>query len=160
MSNILDLVFIFGAKYLYLVIIILAFIWFLSQSRIEQKQSLILFCICLPLIFIASYIAGRFYYNPQPFVLGHFAPLIAHKPDNGFPSHHVLLVSAISAIIFIFNKRVSLLLWILTFFIGFSRVYAGVHHIIDIAAGVLIPVILVTLIYFLYAKRYLLNDKR
>lgn len=160
MSNILDLVFIFGAKYLYLVIIILAFIWFLAQSRPKQKESLILICICLFLIFIVSDIAGRLYYSPRPFVMGYFEPLIPHKPDNGFPSHHTLLVSAISAIIFLFNKRIGLLLWILTFFVGFSRVYAGVHHIIDIAAGVFIPIILVTLIYFLYAKRYLLNVKR
>ena len=154
MSHILNPIIIFSAKYLYLVIFIFAFIWFLNQSRSTQNESLLLICICLPLVFIASYIAGRLYYDPRPFVLEHFKPLIYHKPDNGFPSHHTLLAALTSAIIFIFNKRTGFLLWVLTFFIGFSRVYCGVHHLIDIAAGVLIPVILVTLIYFLYVRRY------
>jgi len=152
MGNILDLFFIFGAKYLYLAVIIAAFIWFLNQSQSRQKEALIIFCICLPLIFIAAQVAGRIYYNPQPFVQGNFTPLIPHKPDNGFPSHHVLLVSAISAIIFIFSKRLGLILWALALLVGISRVYAGVHHVIDITASMLISAILVILVYFFYAK--------
>jgi membrane-associated phospholipid phosphatase len=159
MSNILDPVFIFGAKYLYLLIIFIAFIWIFTRSGSERKDSLLFICICVPLAFMVSDIAGRLYYNPRPFVLGSFAPLISHSPDNGFPSHHVLLASVISAVIFIFDKRISFFLWGLTFFIGISRVYTGVHHVVDIAAGVLIPVVLVTAIYCLLAKRFLQKGK-
>ncbi len=158
--NILETIFIFGAQYLYIIVLIIAFLWFLKQARARQKEVLTLMCICLPLIFIASLIAGHLYYNPRPFVLGNFKPLIPHKPNNGFPSHHVLLVSAISAVIFVFSRRVSLLLWILTLFVGLSRIYAGVHHIVDVAASVLISVILVSLTYFLYVKRSTLYTKR
>jgi len=141
----INLIFIFGAKYLYLGIIIIAFIWFLSQNNSRKREILLLSCICLPLIFIASEIAGRLYYNPQPFVVGNFEPLIPHQADNGFPSQHTLLVSAVSAIVFLFNRRLSLLLWFLTLFVGFSRVYAGVHHIIDVIASIFISIIVITL---------------
>jgi undecaprenyl-diphosphatase len=146
----INLIFIFGAKYLYLVIIIIAFIWFLSQNNPRKREILLISCICLPLIFIASGIAGRLYYNPRPFAVGNFEPLIPHQADNGFPSHHTLLVSAVSAIVFLFNRRLSLLLWFLALFVGFSRVYAGIHHIIDIIASIFISIIVITLIHFFW----------
>jgi len=146
----INLIFIFGAKYLYLGIIIIAFIWFLSQNNSRKREILLLSCICLPLIFIVSEIAGRLYYNPQPFVVGNFEPLVPHQADNGFPSHHTLLVSAVSTVVFLFNRRLSLLLWFLTLFVGFSRVYAGVHHIIDVIASIFISIIVITLTHFFW----------
>jgi undecaprenyl-diphosphatase len=148
MDNITNLIFIFGAKYLYLIVIIISFIWFLIQPKPKKKETLIIICICLPLIFIISGIASRLYYSPQPFVSGHFKPLIPHQADNGFPSHHELLVSAAASIIFIFSRRTGFVLWILALFVGFSRVYAGVHQMIDITGSILISIISVTLVYF------------
>ena len=148
MHNPVDLFFIFGAKYLYLVVVFIAALWFFMQSRPRQKEILILACICLPLIYVISLAAGNLYYNPKPFVVEGFQPLIPHKADNGFPSHHVLLLSAISAIILLFSRRIGLLLWILTLVVGFSRVYAGVHHIVDIIGSILISIILVTIACF------------
>jgi len=148
MHNPVDLLFIFGAKYLYLVVIIIAALWFLRQPRPKQKEIFILACICLPLIYVISLAVGNLYYNPQPFVVEGFKPLIPHKADNGFPSHHVLLLSAISALIFPFSRRIGLLLWILTLVVGFSRVYAGVHHIVDVIASMLISIIPVTIACF------------
>jgi len=155
MSETTDLIFIFGAKYLYLIIIIISFIWFLIQPKPRQREILIVTCICLPLILIISALASNLYDSPRPFAAGHFQPLIPHKADNGFPSHHMLLASGVSAIIFLFDWRASLILWVLALFVGLSRVYAGVHHIIDIAGSVLISIISVGLGCFLikYLKR-------
>jgi len=154
MNDITNLIFIFGAKYLYLVVIIISFIWFFIQPKPRQREILIIALICLPLALIISEIAGRFYYNSRPFVLGHFQPLIPHKADNGFPSHHALLVSVISTIVFLFSRRGGLVLWILALFVGFSRVYAGVHQIIDIQGSILITIISVALacIFVKYLK--------
>lgn len=148
MSNLVDLVFIFGAKYLYFVIIIISGVWFLGQPRLKKKEILIILCICLPLVFIISKISGSLYYNARPFVVGYFKPLIPHLADNGFPSHHALLVCAISTVIFTFNKRIGLLLWVLALFVGLSRVYVGVHHFVDILGSIFISIISVTAVYF------------
>ena len=146
MNNIANLIFVFGAKYLYLLVIVIAFAWFLLQPKPRKKEVLIIAGICLPLIFVIFKIAGYLYYNPRPFVLGYFKPLIYHNPDNGFPSHHELLVSAIAAVVFIFSRRTGLVLWILALLVGFSRVYVGVHHMIDIAGSILISIGSVTLV--------------
>lgn len=155
MDNITNLIFIFGAEYLYLIVMIISFIWFLIQPRLKKKEILIIACICLPLIFIISEIASRLYYSPQPFVSGNFKPLIPHKADNGFPSHHMLLVCALALIVFIFSRRAGFALWALALFVGFSRVYAGVHQVIDITGSILISIISVTLVYLLvkYLKK-------
>ncbi len=147
MNNITNLIFIFGAKYLYLFVIGIAFVWFLIQPKAAKKEILIIGCISLPLAFIIFKIAGHLFYNPRPFVVGHFTPLIHHAPGNGFPSHHALLVSFVSAVIFAFSRRTGLILWILAAFVGFSRVYAGLHHMIDIIASMLIAIASVTLVY-------------
>ncbi len=152
MNNIADLIFIFGAKYLYLLVIVIAFVWFWVQPQPKKKEILIIFCICLPLVFVISKIAGYLYYNPRPFVAGHFKPLIYHIADNGFPSHHALLVSAIAAVVSIFSRRAGLLLWILAFGVGFSRVYVGVHHAVDIMGSILISIISVTLVYKFFRR--------
>jgi undecaprenyl-diphosphatase len=157
MNNIVNLVFIFGAKYLYLFVIVIAFIWFLIQSKPRKKEILTIACICLPLILVVSKIASYLYYDPQPFVVGHFKPLIHHNIDNGFPSHHELLVSAIAAMIFIFSRRTGFVLWILALLVGFSRVYAGVHHIVDIAGSILISISSLALVCGL--RKYLKGRK-
>ena len=149
MNNITNLIFIFGAKYLYLIVIIISFIWFLTQPKLRKKEILIIICICLPLVFVISEVAGSLYYNPRPFVAGHFEPLIPHNADNGFPSHHELLVSFISTVIFAFNRRAGFVLWILALFVGLSRVYVGVHHPVDIVGSMIISIISVTPVYFL-----------
>ena len=149
MYNITDLIFIFGAKYLYLFVIGIAFIWFLIQPKLRQKEILTVVCVCLPLILIIFKIASYLYYNPRPFVTGNFKPLIGHSAGNGFPSHHELLVSAISAIVFVFNRRISFVLWILALFVGFSRVYVGVHHAVDIAGSILISIGSVALVCYI-----------
>jgi len=148
MNNIANLVFIFGAKYSPLLIITISFIWFLAQPKLRQKEFFIVACAYLPLVLIISVVASRLYYSPRPFVLGNFEPLILHKADNGFPSHHMLLASVPAAIIFIFNRRAGLILWALAAFTGFSRIYAGLHHIVDVTGSALISIIALALAYF------------
>jgi len=157
MSDIINLIFIFGAEYLYLIIMGISFIWFLAQAKPKQKEIFIIACFCLPIVLIAFKIASSLYYNPRPFVLGHFQPLIDHNPNNGFPSHHMLLVSFIPAIVFLFDRRFSFLLWVLALFVGFSRVYVGVHHTVDIFGSLVISAISVASGYFLL--RYLKKRK-
>jgi len=144
-----DLIFIFGAKYLHLLVILAAVAWFLVQPKSRKKEILIIACIAVPLVLIVSKATSHFYYNPRPFVVGHFKPLIYHKADNGFPSHHALLVFFISTLVFVFSRRAGLLLGVLALFVGFSRVYAGLHHPIDVAGSMLISIISVTLAYVL-----------
>ncbi len=94
--------------------------------------------VIAPLAYIISRISSYLYYDPRPFVVGHFTPLIAHAADNGFPSDHVLLTGAVAMIVWFYNKKLSAALLVLVLLICWARVYAGIHHATDIAGSVII----------------------
>ncbi len=152
-NNLTDILIIFGAKYLIFIVLIFAFIYFLTLPRNKQKEIVTFGIITLLLTYIVALIAGHCYYNPRPFVLGHSTPLVAHSPDNGFPSDHMLLASAVAMIIFFFNKKVGTGLGLLAILIGTARVLAGVHHYIDIVGSVIISLVIACLSYYFIFPR-------
>jgi len=148
----MDMLMILLAKYLYLLIALLAVIYLLMQPRAKQKQIIIFSIIVLPLAYLVAKIAGHFYFDPRPFVVHHVKPLIPHAPTNGFPSDHALLSFAIASIIFVFNKKIGILLGILGLFVGISRIYVMVHSPMDIVASFVISVVVVGLVFYLSRK--------
>ena len=129
---------IFGANYLYLVLLLAALIWYLTRPLKEKLEMIAWGIVALPLMYLLLIAAGTLYDDPRPFVVGHFTPLIPHSADNGFPSDHTLLCSATSSIVFFYSKRVSGLLWALTALVGASRVWTGLHHATDIIASIVL----------------------
>ncbi len=150
-----------GANYLYIPVSLLA-IYFLWTEGKEKRKSLLIFAaISLPLTLAFARIAGHFYYDPRPFVVGHFTPIIPHAPDNGFPSDHALLTSALAALVFVFNRKKGLILGALALLVGYFRVAAEVHHWIDIAGSFVISAFTAWLVYLIiesYKRRH--GEKR
>lgn len=147
-----DSIFVFGAKYLYLLAFVVAAIWLVRLPAEKRKGALIFAAVALPAIFIASRIASWLYLDPRPFVVGHFTPLVPHAADNGFPSDHTLLVSAIASIIFPFDRKTSVFVWIVAALVGISRVYVGIHHLIDIVGSVVISIAMSAIVYWALRK--------
>jgi len=133
--------FIFGAKWLYLFSILIAAIYFFRASAETRKKMIALASVSFALAFVISIAAREMYYNPRPFVEYSFVPLIPHTADNGFPSDHTLLASAIASLFLFFNIRLSIFLWLLTGIVGLSRVYVGIHNFTDIIGSALIALI-------------------
>lgn len=148
----MDLFFILCAKYLFVVPFLLAGLYFLRQPRPLQIR-IVLFGLCCALTsYGIALLLGHIYFDPRPFVEGHFTPLIPHDTENGFPSDHVLLVSVVAAVLTVFSKRLAVWAWLCVLLIAVARVYVGVHHIVDVVASVLIAVI-VTLLFYILGKR-------
>lgn len=135
-----NLLIIFGAKYLLWILVGLAFAWFLKQPGEKQKKLLLFAAASFPAIYVASRFIAGFYYNPRPFVVDAFVPLIPHDPDNGFPSDHILLSAAIAVIIYPFSRKVSAISWVLVILVGVARVLVGVHHPIDIIGSIVMAI--------------------
>lgn len=144
---------IFSAQYLYLLVIAIAAVYFFTIPKDQKRNFGLLLIISLPCIYLASRVAAIFYFDPRPFVMGHFVPLIPHAPDNGFPSDHALLTSAVASVVFVYNKKVSAVLWALTIIVGTTRVLAGVHHIVDIAGAIIISILVTDVIDYLLKKQ-------
>ena len=149
----MNILIIFGAKYFFLVAIVATVLYFFTQSREVKKKILILGLVSLPVIYVVAKLASLSHYNPRPFVVGNFTPLIPHADDNGFPSDHALILAAIASALYPFNKKIGLLLWLITLAVGLSRVYVGVHHLSDIFGSVIIAVLISSLARRLLNKR-------
>ncbi len=65
-------------------------------------------------------------------------PLFQHSGGDSFPSGHATAFAAIATIIYFHNKTAGIFFWIAAILISVSRVVAGVHYPIDIAAGICI----------------------
>lgn len=134
----MDAVIIFFAKYLLYISVAAAAIYFFWQPRARQKEIFVFAIILLPLSYIVAKLAGLLYFDPRPFVVGHFPPLFPHAADNGFPSDHTLLGAAIALAIFRFSKKLGVALLGLAALVGLARVLAGVHHPADIIGSIAI----------------------
>ena len=148
---------IFNAQYLYLLAIALLAIYFFLLPKDKKKSIVILSAVYFPLTYLLAKIASFLYFDPRPFVVGHFTPLISHAPDNGFPSDHMLLVSAIASILFVYNKKLGAVAWIVAFIIGASRVLAGIHHWTDILGSAVIAVGVMWLVKDYIMKTNIIN---
>lgn len=143
----IDSIFIFGAKYLFVLSPIVGAVYFFRTSREEKVDMMIFAFFSLPLTFILSIAAKALYFNPLPFVVKGIEPLLTHAPNNGFPSDHVLLLASIASVLTFFNRKVTISLWIVTLLVGISRIYVGVHHSVDILASIIIALISASAVY-------------
>jgi undecaprenyl-diphosphatase len=149
----MNLLIIFGAKYLYLVAIAITAISFWYLARERKRTTAFFGIIDLTAIYLVGLITGYLYDNPRPFVSDHITPLISHAADNGFPSDHTLLVAALASILYCHNRTLGLIVFGIALLIGVSRVFAGIHHWIDIAGSLIIAVVVTAIVYKVSRKR-------
>ena len=140
------------ANKLHVVVLLIAFIYALTISKQLQKKIILLSAVAFPLSFVLSRISSYFYFNPRPFVVGEFTPLVQHVADNGFPSDHVLLVATVSMVIFLFNRPIGVGLILISILVGLGRVLSGVHHVVDIIGSFVIAFIAVYISYIFINK--------
>lgn len=144
---------VFFAKYLIWILVFLSIGFFFTQKKGGQKKLLLLAVISLPLTFIIALLAGHIYYDPRPFVSYHFTPLVAHKANNGFPSDHALLSFVVASLLFVYNKRMGIVVGVIGLLIGIARVYVGIHSPVDILGSFVISSTVVYIVFLLLAKR-------
>ncbi len=74
-------------------------------------------------------------------------PLIVHVANNGFPSEHMLLVVTVALLVYTEHRTFGILLAVIAILVGLARVFANVHHGIDILGSVVIALVSVALAY-------------
>ena len=131
----------FVAQYLVALPVLVLGAYFLMQPRREWKR-LALFAIPAGLLtYLLGFVGNHVFFDPRPFVAGHFVPLIPHTPDNGFPSDHALFAAAFAAVGMFWNKWLGLVLWLAALLIAVARVYVGLHHPLDVIGSMVFAII-------------------
>ncbi len=128
----------FVARYLFFVIILAEVIYIVAFQR-RRLLELILASVFIGGLSLAfAFLLHGIVQDPRPFVVQGTTPLIPSSADNGFPSDHTLLLSATAAITMIANPWAGMVGLLLAVGVGLARVYAGVHHMLDIVGSLFI----------------------
>ncbi len=115
----------------------LVVLWFLVRA---DKKILLIEAAEAALIGLAfNQLAGLFYYHPRPFMMGLCTPLLAHVPENSFPSDHATLMFG-AALYLLMRGRAAygIILFTAACFTAWARVYVGIHFPFDMAGSFLI----------------------
>ena len=143
----LNEIMILSAKYLYLLIVFTGVVYIGLRLKNKKKDIVWFAVFSMPLTLIIAKISGHFFYDPRPFVVHHFLPLVKHAADNGFPSDHALLSFAIASLVFVFNKKLGAAIFLIGALVGYSRVYVGIHSPLDIIGSFVISVAVALSVY-------------
>ena len=130
---------VFVAQYvLYVVAAAAAYVW-LRASRPDKVSLAFEAVVAMVLVAVMVKVAGAVHVDPRPFVQNPTVkPLFQHPPDNGFPSDHTALATAIALVVWHYRRWVGWALVVLSVLIGLARVIAQVHHTQDIVAAIVI----------------------
>jgi len=131
------------AEYLYLVVPVIALIATLLADRASRWSIAKLALVALSVALAVDLVLERSLYIPRPFVVAQVSPLIPHAADSSFPSSHTLLTMTIAAVVFAFNRRVGIVLGLLSLCVGWARVLALLHSPLDIIGSALIALTIV-----------------
>lgn len=137
-NALMDTLIILSAKYLILLVIFgLGVAWLLTKR--QRKLHFIISTILAGVIaFTVARTLSYFIYSDRPFVVEEIKPLIDHAADNGFPSDHALFAGTLTAITFFYNKKVAMVMAVISIIIGTARVLAHVHSPIDIIGAFIV----------------------
>ncbi|MFN7249628.1 MAG: undecaprenyl-diphosphatase [Anaerobacillus sp.] len=89
------------------------------------------------LLFI-GFVVNLFFYRPRPFMKRRVGILIPSKVNSSFPSKHTTLAFAIATSIYLRDRILGAMMFILSALMGFSRIWVGHHYPTDIAGSALI----------------------
>ena len=141
------------SEYLVFVVITLALLWLTNRTyqRIKPRadyktflkdlflQGVTLLVIPVGLATVISEIISSLFVRQRPFVtMKDVKLLVPHGADGGMPSHHMVFMMSIAVMVFIFDKKLGLLLIAMSVTSGIARISAGIHYPSDVLAGALL----------------------
>ena len=129
---------IFVAKYFIVLSVgIAAYAWW-QLNRAQKKAYILLAIVAGILSLLFAKASSKLYYDPRPFITGHFTPYFPHGNDNGFPSDHTLLSSFLAWLTLCYSRRLGWLMLLISVLIGGARVIARVHHVTDVVGAIML----------------------
>ncbi|KOF57501.1 MULTISPECIES: phosphatase PAP2 family protein [Clostridium] len=148
-NHALDLTMIFFSKYvpyIFMLAIVFVFITGIKNNSLNYRKAAISTLIITIINLIINFIIGGIYYVDRPFVHNKVNLLFPHVKDASFPSDHAAGTMSIALGLKGYSKAFRIIFIVLSFIVGFSRVYVGQHYPSDVI-GAYIIVFVSTYIY-------------
>jgi membrane-associated phospholipid phosphatase len=111
---------------------------FLSLKKAQRPGFVVYALLSVAITVLLVKVASSLHQDPRPFFRDGVQPYFKSSVDNGFPSDHTVFSAVIAGIVVPYWFKTGMALVGLAVLIGAARVVAGVHHGIDIVAGMII----------------------
>ncbi|MEA3293066.1 MAG: phosphatase PAP2 family protein [Patescibacteria group bacterium] len=141
----LDCLAIFLAEYLGYILIAVFFFILLRKKNLEIGI-IGFFAVVLSRLGITE-IIRVIWSRSRPFVENKVNLLLNHPDTASFPSGHSSFFFALSAVVYLYNKKAGIFFFIASFLMGISRVFCGIHWPSDILAGAIVGILSGWLVY-------------
>jgi len=134
-----------------LVPLLLILLW--VRGNPDRRGGLVATAIAAALALGANQIVGQFWYEPRPFMIGLGRTLMAHVPENSFPSDHTtfMLTVGIGLIATGGAPRWGRAVTLAGVLVAWARIYLGLHFPLDMLASAIIAGIFAAISVFLVA---------
>jgi undecaprenyl-diphosphatase len=141
------------AQYLlWLMVVGFAAVWLFMEDRTGKLRLGAEAAVGLVLALLFLYVAKSVHHDPRPFVQNpHIRPLFGHGRDDGFPSDHSLAAGLIATLVWMRHRILGLAFVAGAVAIAWARVAAHVHHLQDVAAGLLLGALAAVLAFLVVA---------
>jgi len=150
-NYLLDRIFIFGANELIFVTFIIIFLLIILGGP-QERRAFLLIIVGLILAKLLVIFTHIIFFEPRPYITFNLIPLISHTPDAAFPSTHTTVMATVAAAYLFCKSKFSLLFLFLMFWVGFARIYVGVHYPLDILGGIIYGLFAILLTILLNKK--------
>lgn len=122
-----------------LIWLLLAFVLAVFGKGAGRKMAFLGMLALLLGWFLSDEVLKNLFARPRPFLTFPDVRILADKPlQFSFPSGHTTVSFAPAVVFFLKNRQVGVLSLILAVFIGFSRIYVGVHYPLDVLGGAIL----------------------
>lgn len=124
--------------------LVLVTIWFVGgdPAKRMENQRAVLYAVVAQIVtngIVAS--NNFFYYRQRPFAVMQVNMLFYEPTDSSMPSNPAAVGFAFATAVWLVNRRLGLVLYVLATLFAVSRVYSGVHFPFDVVVGALIGMI-------------------